>query len=94
MCLAIPGKILETYDEAGLRMGRIDFSGTRQVACLEYVPEAQPGHYVLVHAGFALSVLDEQEAASRLALWSEMVQAGAVEGTDAPGRRSDGKDDS
>ena len=82
MCLAIPGKILDRYDEHGLPMGRIDYAGTVNTACLAYVPEAQVGHYVLVHAGFALNVLDEEEAQKTLALWDEMVQAAAAEGTD------------
>jgi len=67
---------------SGLPMGRIDYAGTVNTACLAYVPEAQVGHYVLVHAGFALNVLDEEEAQKRLALWDEMVQAAAAEGTD------------
>ena len=82
MCLAIPGKILALYDEHGLPMGRIDYAGTVNTACLVYVPEAQVGQYVLVHAGFALNVLDEEEARKTLALWDEMVQAAAAEGTD------------
>ena len=82
MCLAIPGKILDCYDEHGLPMGRIDYAGTVNTACLAYVPEAQVGQYVLVHAGFALNVLDEDEAQKTLALWDEMVQAAAAEGTD------------
>lgn len=82
MCLAIPGKIIETYDEHGLKMGRIDFSGTVNTACLEYVSEARPGEYVLVHAGFAINLLDEEEANKTLDLWDEMVQAAADEGMD------------
>lgn len=82
MCLAIPGKILDIYDEHGLPMGRIDYAGTVNTACLAYVPEAQVGEYVLVHAGFALNVLDEEEAQKTLALWDEMVEAAAAEGTD------------
>ena len=82
MCLAIPGRIIEVYDEYSLKMGRIDYSGAVNTACLEYVPEAQPGQYVLVHAGFALNVLDEDEAMKTLALWDEMVQAAAAEGAD------------
>ena len=82
MCLAIPGKILDRYHEHGLPMGRIDYAGTVNTACLAYVPEAQVGQYVLVHAGFALNVLDEEEAQKPLALWDEMAQAAAAEGTD------------
>ena len=85
MCLAIPGKLIETFDDHGLRMGRIDYAGASNTACLEYVPDVQLGQYVLVHAGFAISVLDEAEAQKTLALWDEMVQAAAEEGTDVFG---------
>nr|MBI3613879.1 HypC/HybG/HupF family hydrogenase formation chaperone [Nitrospirota bacterium] len=63
MCLAIPGKIMEIYEEKGLRMGKLDFGGTIRKACLQYLPEAQIGDYALVHVGFALSKVDEEEAA-------------------------------
>ena len=72
MCLAIPGKLVEIYDENGLRMGRVDYAGTIGAACLEFVPEAELGKYVIVHAGFALSVVDEEEAQKTLDLWREM----------------------
>ena len=63
MCLGIPGKITIVSDDAtGLRQGRLDFGGITKEACLAYVPEAKVGDYVIVHAGFAISVLDEQEA--------------------------------
>ena len=82
MCLAIPGKIVDLFEDHGLKMGRVDYSGTVNTACLEYVPDASTGQYVLVHAGFAISVLDEDEAQKTLALWDEMVEAAAAEGTD------------
>jgi len=62
MCLAIPGRVLEIFEDHGLRMGRIDFGGTVKKACLEQLPEASVGDYVLVHVGFALSVVDSAEA--------------------------------
>ena len=62
MCLAIPGKIIEFFDENEMKMGKIDFSGSVSSACLAYVPEAKIGEYVIVHAGFAIQVLDEKEA--------------------------------
>lgn len=62
MCLGIPGKVVETYRENDLLMGKVDFSGIFKRVCLEHVPQAQPGDYVLVHVGFALSLLDEAEA--------------------------------
>ena len=62
MCLAIPGKVLDTYDQRGLRMARVQFGGIVREACLEYVPETRVGEYVLVHVGFAISRVDEAEA--------------------------------
>ena len=66
MCLAIPGKVLEKFEEDGLPMGLIDYSGARNTACLSYTPEAEVGSYVIVHAGFALQILDEEEAQASL----------------------------
>lgn len=62
MCLAIPGMVLDTYDQRGLRMAKVQFGGIVREACLEYVPETQVGQYVLVHVGFAISQIDEAEA--------------------------------
>jgi len=64
MCLAIPGKIISVEEEEnlGLRRGKVDFGGIRKDVCLAYTPEAQIGDYVLVHVGFALTVIDEAEA--------------------------------
>jgi len=62
MCLAIPGRVIEIYEERGLRMGRVDFGGTIKKACLHHLPEAGLGDYVLVHVGFALSRVDPEEA--------------------------------
>jgi len=66
MCLSIPGKITETYEDGSLKMGKVDFGGVLKEVCLDYVPEAQVGEYVLIHVGFAISVLDEEEAMARL----------------------------
>ncbi len=62
MCLAIPGKILDCEEIAGIRIGRIQFGGVTRKAYLDYVPDAVPGDYVMVHVGFAISKVDEQEA--------------------------------
>lgn len=62
MCLAIPGKVVETFEKIGMRMARVQFGGIAREVCLEYVPEAQIGDYVLVHVGFAISRIDEAEA--------------------------------
>jgi hydrogenase expression/formation protein HypC len=63
MCLAIPGRILDTEEIAGIRVGRIQFGGVTRKAYLDYVPEAMVGDYVMVHVGFALSKVDQEEAA-------------------------------
>ncbi len=68
MCLGIPGKIIEIYQIDELKMGKIDFGGTSREVCLEYVPEAKVGDYALVHVGFAISLLDEEEALENLSL--------------------------
>lgn len=62
MCLAIPGKILNTQVDNGVRLGRVEFGGIVRSACLDFVPEAQPGDYVMVHVGFAISRVDAAEA--------------------------------
>jgi hydrogenase expression/formation protein HypC len=62
MCLAVPGKILSTSGEDFARMARVSFGGIIKEISLAYVPEAQEGSYVLVHVGFAISVMDEAEA--------------------------------
>jgi hydrogenase expression/formation protein HypC len=62
MCLAIPGRLAELYEASGVPMARVDFGGIAREACLAYLPEAKAGDYVLVHAGFAISVVDEAEA--------------------------------
>lgn len=74
MCLGIPGKVVATYREHDLRMGKIDFSGVSKRVCLEHVPDVQPGDYVLVHVGFALSRIDESEARRVFEFLSEMNQ--------------------
>jgi hydrogenase expression/formation protein HypC len=79
MCLAIPGKILETYDRSGVRMAKVQFGGVSRESCIEYVPEAKVGDYVLVHVGFALSVVDEEEAQKTFALLAEMGQLAELE---------------
>lgn len=62
MCLGIPGRVVETFQEHGLLMGKIDFSGVAKRACLEHVPDVKIGEYVIVHVGFALTRIDEAEA--------------------------------
>jgi hydrogenase expression/formation protein HypC len=64
MCLAIPGRIISILEDGhlGLRRGRVDFSGIQRDVCLDYTHQARVGDYVLVHVGFALKVVDEEEA--------------------------------
>ena len=62
MCLGIPGKVIKTYREHEVLMGKVDFGGVSKQVCLEHVPDVQIGQYVLVHVGFALSKIDEREA--------------------------------
>lgn len=72
MCLALPGRVDDAFLEEGLRMARVDFGGVRKRVCLELVPEAGPGDWVLVHVGFAMSRIDEDEALKTLELLGEM----------------------
>jgi hydrogenase expression/formation protein HypC len=83
MCLGIPGKVVETYREDDVLMGKVDFGGIAKRVCLEHVPEVRPSDYVLVHVGFALSVLDEAEAGRVFAFLESMNQLDELEGTDA-----------
>ena len=64
MCLAVPGKVVEIIDSGDIafRLGKVDFGGIRKDVNLAYTPEAEVGKYVLVHVGFAISVIDEEEA--------------------------------
>ncbi len=62
MCLGIPGKVVETYREHDVLMGKVEFGGIFKRVCLEHVPETRIDDYVLVHVGFALSRIDEVEA--------------------------------
>jgi hydrogenase expression/formation protein HypC len=73
MCLGVPGRIIETYEANGLQMGRVDFGGTTREACLSYVPDTQVGDYVVVHVGFAISVLSEEEAKATLEMLNEIM---------------------
>lgn len=72
MCLGVPGQIVEIYESGDLRMGKIDFGGVTREACLDFVPEAQLGDYTIIHVGFAISLLSEQEAQETLALLREI----------------------
>jgi hydrogenase expression/formation protein HypC len=62
MCLGIPGKVVKTFHEDDVLMGKVDFGGIVKQVCLAHVPGVAVGQYVLVHVGFALSAIDESEA--------------------------------
>jgi hydrogenase expression/formation protein HypC len=72
MCLGIPGKIVEIYESGNLRMGKIDFGGVTREACLDFVPEARLGDYTVIHVGFAISLLSQEEAQETLDLLREI----------------------
>jgi hydrogenase expression/formation protein HypC len=72
MCLAVPGKIAEIYSSNGMRMAKVDFGGVIRETCLEAVPEAMLGDYVIVHAGFALNILSESDALETLEIFRQM----------------------
>jgi len=76
MCLAIPGRVVEINSENMMRMSRVDFGGITREISLAYLPDVQVNDYVIVHAGFAISQLDEEEAQETLRLLAEL---GAVE---------------
>lgn len=84
MCLGVPGKITEIYERDGLPMARIDFGGIIKEACLAYVPEAKIGDYTLIHVGFALNIIDEQEALETLSLLREIDALGEELGETPP----------
>jgi hydrogenase expression/formation protein HypC len=81
MCLAVPGRITSVSGEDPLtRMGKIDFGGILKEASLAYVPEAQIGDYVIVHVGFAISRLDEDEANKVFEYLREMEELNELQG--------------
>lgn len=82
MCLAIPGKVIEIDRSGSLIMGKVDFGGVKKDVCLEYLPEITIGEYVIVHVGFAISKMDEEEAAATLKLIDQIDAIGS-EGSDA-----------
>jgi hydrogenase expression/formation protein HypC len=79
MCLAIPGKVVETYREHDVLMGKVQFGGIAKRVCLEHVPDVAIDDYVLVHVGFALSRIDEHEAKQVFAFLDSMDQLDDLE---------------
>lgn len=72
MCLGIPGKIIEIDQSIGVRMAKIDFGGVIREACIEAIPDAKIGDYTIIHAGFALNILSEEEALDSLSILQEI----------------------
>ncbi len=72
MCLAVPGKIIEIYTTPAGKMGKVDFGGVTREVCLEAIPDATVDQYVIVHAGFALNTLSEEEAQATLEAFREL----------------------
>lgn len=97
MCLGIPGRIVKTYGEEGLPMGIVDFGGVRREVCLAYVAdEAKIGDYAIVHVGFAISLVDEEEALRTYEALRELDQLDELEwmtdiGSGPPPGTADGK---
>jgi hydrogenase expression/formation protein HypC len=85
MCLAVPGKILETKEENGSRFGRVEFGGITRMIQLDFVPEAGVGDYVIVHVGFALSKVNAEEAERTYQLLEEI---GMLEETQDSGMKT------
>ena len=86
MCLGVPAKVTAIRRTDRLRMGTVDFGGVGREVCLDWVPEAVVGDYVLVHVGFAISVIDEAEARETLRLLAELAAAGEAEAGSPPGQ--------
>jgi hydrogenase expression/formation protein HypC len=76
MCLGIPAKVIELYQANGLKMARVDFGGALKEACMEYLPEVKVGDYTIIHVGFGLSILDEQEALETMELLRQIEAQG------------------
>jgi hydrogenase expression/formation protein HypC len=87
MCLGIPGQITKTWTdpESGMPMARVDFGGVGKEVCLALEPEAQVDEYVLVHVGFAISRIDEEEAKQTLELLTQMGELAGELGESPPG---------
>lgn len=79
MCLGIPARIVDLYVKDGIRMGKVDFGGVFREACFETLPEAKVNDFAIIHVGFAITLLSEDDANETLKLLREMDQAGEFE---------------
>ena len=82
MCLGVPAKIMELYEKDGLQMARVDFGGVVRETCLAYVPEAKVGDYCIVHVGFALNLISEEEAKETMELLRQITDLATEIGPD------------
>ncbi|HEY3826090.1 MAG TPA: HypC/HybG/HupF family hydrogenase formation chaperone [Bryobacteraceae bacterium] len=89
MCLAIPGRINALHENTGVPMAKVDFGGIMREACLSYVPDARVGDYVLVHVGFAIGKVDEEEAQRTYQYLAEMDQLSELDDGREEGDPSD-----
>ena len=84
MCLGVPGKVVQiTRHDLGMQMGRVQFGGIQKEVCLSFLPDIKVGEYVIVHAGFAISQVDEEEAARTLEILKQMGDLAELSGEDA-----------
>jgi hydrogenase expression/formation protein HypC len=77
MCLAVPGKVIEIDSNSNPIMGRVSFGGIKKEVCLDFVPDVKIGEYVIVHVGFAINTLNEEEARETLKLLEQMGDSGS-----------------
>jgi hydrogenase expression/formation protein HypC len=75
MCLGIPARVIELYEEKGMKMAKVDFGGVFKEACMEYLPEIKVGDYAIIHVGFGLTILDEKEALETIELINKISAA-------------------
>ena len=96
MCLGVPGKVIEIREERGTTMATVDFGGVHKDVCLAYTPEAEIGDYTVIHAGFAITLLDEESALQTLALFDQIglleEELGAPDGTAGVGAAAEATD--
>ncbi len=79
MCLGIPGKVTELYESNHMKMAKIDFGGVIKEACMEYLPEIKVGDYTIIHVGFGISILNEQEAFETMEMLRQIDALGGEE---------------
>jgi len=88
MCLGIPGEIIDVRDDQGVRFGTVRFAGITRDVCLDYVPDAVSGEYVLVHVGFAISKIDQEEAERAYRILEELGQTAELTADQLPAENS------